>query len=92
VDLVLVETGAIEGVIKGFPGGFASVAAHRRGEDADLRSARVNPAGTFVIENVPPGEYALVMTGLPRKPVAPPVKVAVVAHERATVLLVMPTA
>jgi protocatechuate 3,4-dioxygenase beta subunit len=90
VDLVLLETGVIEGVIDDFPGGFASIAAHRRGEEADLRSTRVSPRGTFVIENVPPGDYALVMNGLPGRPVAPPVKVTVVASERVSVRLAMP--
>lgn len=91
IDLILVATGTIDGQIEGFPGGFASVAAHRKGEPADLRSARVTASGAFAIDRVPPGDYAVVMTGLPRKSVAPAVKVAVVANSRTTVRLVMPT-
>ena len=90
VELTLVETGSIEGVIEPFPGGFASVAAHRKDEPADLRRARVSPTGTFTLEGIPPGEYAIVMTARPRHPVAPPVTTTVVANQRASVRLVMP--
>jgi hypothetical protein len=90
VDLTLVATGAIDGMIDGFPGGLGSVTAERRGEPVDLRSARVGPAGTFAIDRLPPGDYTLAMTGLPRMPVASPIEVSVAANERTRVRLVMP--
>ncbi len=90
VDLTLVATGTIDGLIEGFPGGFGSVNAERRGEPVDLRSTRVGPTGTFVIDRLPPGDYTLAMTSLPRAPVASPIKVSVAANERTSVRLVMP--
>lgn len=90
VDLILVAAGTIDGVIEGFPGGFHSVNVERRGEPVDLRSTRVGPAGTFVIDRLPRGDYMVAMTGLPGAPVVAPIAVSIAASERTTVRLVMP--
>lgn len=92
IELTLVETGEIAGVVFGFGGGYASIFARRRGERRVLATAHIDPAGTFTVTGLPPGEYEVEMIRPPRKPVAPPVTVTVVANQRATVRMAMPSA
>ena len=88
VDLTLVETGTIEGVVEGFSGRFAMINAHRRGEPADLRGAKLSASGRFVIDRVPPGDYSIAMMSTPGQPTAAPVKVSVAASQRTSVRLI----
>jgi hypothetical protein len=91
IELTLVETGEIAGVVFGFGGGYASIFARRRGERRVLGMAQIDPAGTFAVTGLPPGEYEIEMLRGPRQPVAPSATVTVAANERATVRLAMPS-
>ena len=90
IELTLSETGEITGVVFGFAGGYASIFALRRGDRRVAGSAQLGPTGTFTVTRLPPGEYEVEMIRAPRKPVAPPVTVTVVANARATVRMAMP--
>jgi hypothetical protein len=67
------------------------VHARREGEPADHHSAQVDHSGAFQFEQLPAGDYKLVMIALPEHPAASPVTVGVVANQRVSVTLVFPS-
>jgi protocatechuate 3,4-dioxygenase beta subunit len=90
MDLVLVATGGIDGVVEGLTDRASSVFAHATATRADAGAAPIDATGSFRFDGLPPGEYTLSMIPLPGKSVPPPVTVTVVANQRARTKLVMP--
>jgi hypothetical protein len=88
IDFTLVETGAIEGVVHG-PREAGSVWVQRKDIAAHIRYDSIRPDGTFLLDRLPPGEYA-VWTDSPCSPMGSPVTVVVVANKHTTVELVAP--
>ena len=89
VELTLLATGAIEGVIDGLlPDRIVTMMARCGRRSA--RTAMVESAGEFRFDGLPPGTYELEMIVPPGRPRAAPVTVAVAAGQRAAVRLIMP--
>jgi len=90
IDLVLVPSGGIDGVIEGFTDGVGMVSMRSPAEPAGRRSTQVNGAGEFRFDAIPPGPYTISMIALPGKPAPSPVSVTVVANQRVKATFVMP--
>lgn len=90
VDLVLVPTGGIDGTVEGVTGRASPVFARGTTNRVDAGSAEVDATGAFHFDALPPGDYTLSMIPLPGASVPPPVKIIVVANQRAVAKLVMP--
>jgi hypothetical protein len=87
IDLVLVASGGIDGIVEGFSEQLGIVFANGVAEG---RSAEVDPSGEFHLDGLPAGEYTLSMPPLPGRTAPASVNVTVVANQRAKAKLVMP--
>jgi hypothetical protein len=86
VDLVLLGSGRIEGVVQQLRGGHGFMVAERAGEPARARHASCDASARFTFEDVPAGEYVV---KLEPETEAAPVRVTVVANQTATATVVM---
>lgn len=89
IDLQLLASGAIDGEVTHFDGGMDAVTAF--GPSGDAHDGRVLPGGDFSIENLPAGDYTVLLPRMPEMPTAPPVTAHVVAGQRTHVTLALPT-
>jgi protocatechuate 3,4-dioxygenase beta subunit len=88
IDLSLVATGGIDGVVKGSTG-QGTVFANPTGDPNRPRTAMVERDGTFSLDNLLPGDYTVKLFGIGAV-TAPAVTVTVEATRRSTVTLVVP--
>ena len=91
VDLVLAAAGGIDGTIENYPGGIGLVNARPAANRTDVHSSDVDVSGAFHFDGLPAGDYVVGMMPLPGKPGAPSNHALVVANQRASVTLVLPT-
>jgi protocatechuate 3,4-dioxygenase beta subunit len=86
VDFVLLSTGAIDGFVEGAQGRHRFVEA--AAQDEPKRARWMGTVGEFRFESLPPGEYAISLSGMGDEPVISE-RVIVAAGQRAKVRLVM---
>jgi hypothetical protein len=91
VDLVIVASGGIDGVVEHFTESVGRVRARRTGDAAGAHSASVDATGAFRFDGLPAGDYTLSMIPLPGKTAPTEVTVTVAADRRAQARLVVPT-
>jgi protocatechuate 3,4-dioxygenase beta subunit len=90
IDLSLLGTGKIEGVVEGLRGGHVIIVVAVRADEPDhARMASVGKDGRFRFD-VPSGDY-VVRLSLPDAEAVAPVNVAVVTNQIAKVTLIMST-
>lgn len=84
LELVLVPSGGIDGVIEPNSSAFVGVIVRGDVPERGSRVARVRPSGAFAVENLVPGDYALEVIEYPRGP-RRAVRATVVAGQRTRV-------
>jgi protocatechuate 3,4-dioxygenase beta subunit len=92
IDLVLVASGGIDGVVEGFKGVSGAVIARRTDDVRNTHFALVDSTGHFHFDGLPSGDYTLEMMPMPGEMMPTPVIVSVVANLRANAKLAMPKA
>ncbi|MEO8841581.1 MAG: hypothetical protein ABI704_08430 [Kofleriaceae bacterium] len=90
VELVLQQSGRIEGVVEGRRARHTVVCAKRSDEPEQARRQFVGEIGEFCFDDVPPGEYQVALL-VPKTVHAPSVRVTVVDGQAPTVKLTMVT-
>lgn len=89
LPLVLVATGAIDGVIEPHSLMHGGVIVRGDSPEAGSRSVRVRPSGVFAVENLVPGDYTVALVERPSWP-RRQVRATVVAGQRSHVRMPPP--